>query len=115
MPKACSSNWLERRTPNPDVGGSSPSRPASKGSGQLSVVSGQQCYFHPNIRKGMGNTCSPFFEGGEQVVSIGIGTTAERGECPPLRAKHVGGSSPSRPAMKNGGQLLVVGGQLEAE
>ncbi len=28
-PEACSSNWLERRTPNPDVGGSSPSRPAS--------------------------------------------------------------------------------------
>ncbi len=26
--KACSSNWLERRTPNPEVVGSNPSRPA---------------------------------------------------------------------------------------
>ena len=41
--EACSSNWLERRTPNPDVGGSSPSRPAKNryvhGGGLLAILS----------------------------------------------------------------------------
>ncbi len=58
MMKACSSNWLERRTPNPEVVGSNPARPASD-------------MRTNNFRKGMGNTCSPYVEPSPFVLEKG--------------------------------------------
>ena len=68
--KACSSNWLERRTPNPDVGGSSPSRPANCSS-QLIVTDGLESLSHHFLI-----LPAPFSKGG----SRGIG-----GARPPAR------------------------------
>ena len=82
MMEACSSNWLERRTPNPEGVGSNPSRPAS----DMRINS---------FRRGMGNTCSPWFEGGKQRA----GRALRGGSAPFLESKARGvGSNPSRPA-----------------